>query len=61
MRLFVSLAVLACLSGCGSCSRANAYLSGYSSVCVSGIEYLQFPSGVSVKMDKDGKPMPCNQ
>lgn len=60
MRIAVSLLLLTFLSGCGSCSRTTAYLTGYSSVCVSGVEYLQFPSGVAVKVDRDGKPIPCS-
>ena len=62
MRTFIFLSVIAAsLSGCGYIDRQ---LSGYtgkpSSVCVDGVTYLQFTSGVSVKYNLDGKPVQCN-
>ena len=47
------------ISGCGQISRATANVTGHSTVCVDGVTYLQFPSGVAVKVDRSGKPVPC--
>ena len=47
------------LEGCGSCSRSVANITGVSRECVDGIEYLQFPSGVSVAYNLDGSIKQC--
>ena len=49
------------LSGCGWFDRyAVANLTGYSSQCVDGVSYLQFPSGVTVQYTRDGKVKNCS-
>jgi len=57
--LVISLLVLGSLSGCGACSRMKAHYSGFDRVCVEGVSYLQFPSGVSVEYAQDGKIRYC--
>ena len=47
------------IQGCGSCSRSVANITGVSRECVDGIEYLQFPSGVSVAYNQDGSIKQC--
>ncbi len=44
------------LASCGGISRSVANLTGYATVCVNNIEFLQFPSGVvpSYKFDELG-------
>jgi hypothetical protein len=59
MRIGFYLAMAFTLSGCGGCNRSLAYLKGYETTCVNGVEYLQFPSGASVAYDKDGKVKRC--
>ena len=51
---FVLLFFIFSLYGCGSISRARASFVGYSEVVVDGVVYIQFPSGVTVKYNKDG-------
>lgn len=48
-----------CLAGCGAGSRTVAHLTGWSKVCVEGVSYLQFPSGVTVQYDRAGKVVTC--
>ena len=43
------------LAGCGQWERTKANYTGWSEVCVDGVAYLQFPSGVSPKfIGKEG-------
>ena len=59
---FVVIAALAlALSGCGWFDRKIvANVTGYAEMCIDNVIYLQFPSGVVVKVDIDGKPVTCN-
>ena len=43
------------ISGCGSINRSLAEYTGSKEVIVDGVHYLQFPSGVTVKYDREGK------
>jgi hypothetical protein len=62
MRIVFSLAFLAlALSGCGACSRTIAIYTGYDTVCVEGIKYIQFASGATHMVDTDGKPVRCDK
>lgn len=47
------------LTGCGQISRITALWTGYDEVCVDGVSYIQFSSGVSVKYDQSGKVVSC--
>ena len=53
------LAICIQLPGCGSCSRSVANITGVSRECVDGVEYLQFPTGVSVAYNQDGSIKQC--
>lgn len=49
------------MSGCGWFDRKiTANLTGYAEDCVDGVLYLQFPSGVTVKYNKDGTVAKCD-
>lgn len=47
------------LAACGNFERGVANITGWSKTCVEGVYYLQFPSGATVHVDRDGKPRPC--
>jgi hypothetical protein len=49
----------AALTGCGWVDRLQATATGYASVCVDGVEYLQFTSGATVAYTRDGKVKTC--
>ena len=53
--------VSACtLSGCGRYNRDSAYITGSTSMCIDGITYLQFPTGASVKYNRNTlQPTKC--
>lgn len=53
--------VLGCclLFGCGAVQRGCAYMTGHDKICIEGVSYLQFPSGVTVQYNKDGKVVSC--
>lgn len=56
--LLVFLTMMATF-GCGRVSRTRAAWSGYDQVCIGGVVYLQFTSGVSVKYDTEGRVVLC--
>jgi hypothetical protein len=59
-RMLPVLLVSACLSGCGWFERkVTANLTGYAVSCVDGVAYLQFPSGVTVQYDRNGRIKTC--
>ncbi len=58
MRKFIVCAALL-LAGCGAGSRIDANFTGYDKKCVDGVVYLQFPSGATVQVDREGRPVPC--
>lgn len=43
----------------GSYNRHVAQLTGYSKICVDGVQYLQFISGAAVQVDLNGRPVSC--
>lgn len=48
------------LTGCGWFERKIvANFTGYSKVCIEGVTYLQFPSGVTPQYQSDGKLVIC--
>lgn len=52
--VFVVLLVSVMFVSCGNLNKMAASVRGYSEVVVDGVIYLQFPSGVTVKYNKDG-------
>jgi uncharacterized protein YceK len=59
-KLMLTMMVLLFLTSCGRVDRWWAGMSGYSTVCVDGVEYLQFVSGVTVKYNSNGTLATCN-
>lgn len=60
MRYAMIIAIALGLSGCGAWDRMKAhYGGGGTKVCVDGVTYLQFASGVSVAYSQDGKLQKC--
>lgn len=56
----IAVVAFALIGGCGAVDRGTSYWSGQpSEVCVSGVTYLQFTSGATVKVDREGKPVAC--
>jgi hypothetical protein len=55
----VMLSMAVTLTGCGWFERATATATGYSRMCVDGVEYLQFTSGSTVAYTPDGKVRTC--
>lgn len=54
------LALTSMTTNCGVWSRTIAGVSGNSEECFRGVKYIQFPSGVTVAVDLNGKPLPCD-
>ncbi|AEG91588.1 hypothetical protein [Ramlibacter tataouinensis] len=60
MNKLVVMVLAMALAGCGWFDRkVTANLTGYSVACVEGVRYLQFPSGVTVQYERDGRPKLC--
>lgn len=59
MKIAIALSALLLLSGCGGWERGVAAITGWSRVCVDGVSYLQFVSGVTVEYTPDGKIKTC--
>lgn len=47
------------LTACGKTDQLVAHYTGYSKVCVDGVQYIQFTSGASVQYDQTGKVITC--
>ena len=61
MKLIPLLLIGLLLSGCGYVNRTVATVTGEEEVCVDGVSYLQFPSGVTVKYQRDGFIATCDE
>lgn len=61
MKYFLVLLFCLMVSGCGAFDRAVAHYTGYSKICVDGIQYIQFTSGASVAYDANGKVKVCDK
>lgn len=60
MKQIAVICICAALAGCGAWERGVASVSGWSRICVDGVSYLQFVSGVTVEWTRDGKVKTCN-
>ena len=60
-KLVLLFIIVLLLTGCGNFSRGCAQLKGTDEVCISGVTYIQFSSGVTVKYDQQGKVVTCNK
>ena len=61
MKKMIFVAAMAALVyGCGSVDRTLAHWTGDGSeTCHKGVTYLQFTSGATIMVDREGKPVPC--
>lgn len=61
IKVIAAVAVLAIgMSGCGRIDRWSAGMTGKPvETCIRGVTYLQFTSGATVMVDREGKPVPC--
>jgi uncharacterized protein YceK len=59
-KLLLAIPLLTLLLGCGNVNKMTAGWTGYTEVTVDGVVYLQFPSGVTVKYNKDGTVVTSN-
>lgn len=57
--IFIIVFICFGLVACGKTDQLVAHYTGYSKVCVDGVQYIQFTSGASVQYDKDGKVVNC--
>lgn len=59
-KLILLFFVTITLTGCGWFERkVVANFTGFSKVCIEGVTYLQFPSGVTPQYQPDGKLVIC--
>jgi hypothetical protein len=58
-QLILAILVILPLTGCGYVDRLAATATGYSILCVNGVEYIQFTSGASVAYTNEGKIKTC--
>ena len=60
MKKLLLIALMATtLSGCGYFERITATTTGFSRMCVDGVQYIQFTSGATVAYNKDGSVKGC--
>lgn len=58
--VFATLVATLVLSGCGWFERKfTANITGHAVTCIDGVRYLQFPSGVTVQYDREGRVRTC--
>jgi uncharacterized lipoprotein len=59
-RAILALVMVTLMSGCGWFERkVTANITGHAVTCVDGVAYLQFPSGVTVQYDRNGRIKTC--
>lgn len=58
---FISIVLMAFLTGCGGCERAVTHWTGSLTYkcSESGVQYVQSDSGIAVHVGQDGKPIAC--
>lgn len=60
-RLVGLILIINLLLGCGVMSKTGAIMTGYTTSCINGVEYIQFTSGASVAFNSDGKVKLCGK
>ena len=61
MKYIVMVAAVLMTVGCGKVEQLNAHFTGFAKVCVEGVSYIQFTSGVTVQYSPDGKILTCSK
>ena len=59
MKKILLVVIIGMLVGCGRVERTIANVTGYSTQCIDGVEYIQFASGASVAYNADGSIKKC--
>ena len=59
MKYFVVAAMALSLAACGTANRNIAKFTGYSTSCIKGVTYIQFPSGAVEMRTVDDKLVSC--
>lgn len=59
MKTLLAILFITVMSGCGQFSRGCAKWTGHDIVCVEGVKYIQFTSGVSPQYNPDGSIVTC--
>ena len=58
-KIILLVATTLMLTSCGWFERVTATATGYSRMCVDGVEYIQFTSGATVAYTRDSKVKAC--
>jgi uncharacterized protein YceK len=62
MKIALVLTLGMLVSGCGNIRRWWSGVTGDAQkTCVAGVAYLQFPSGATTMVDREGKPVACDE
>ncbi|MCE9599088.1 MAG: hypothetical protein K8S54_14090 [Spirochaetia bacterium] len=59
-KLFSIIMLVIFCGACGLIDRKIAGYTGYSTICIDDVKYIQFTSGASVKYKKDGHIETCD-
>ena len=59
MKMLLVTVLALSLTACGKVSQMEAKLTGNSIECIQGVQYIQFPSGVTVMYNQDGSIKTC--
>lgn len=59
IKQFIAITAALLLAGCGKIDQMTAQFTGYSTLCIVGVTYIQFTSGATPMIDKTGKPVEC--
>lgn len=55
----IIIVAMSVLSACAVGERINTAVTGHTTQCIDGVEYVQFASGASVAYSPDGKVKTC--
>lgn len=59
VKFFIIVSIVMILPACGKYERFVATTTGYSTICVNGVQYIQFTSGATVMYNRDGSIVTC--
>jgi hypothetical protein len=59
LTLMLAASLTVGLTACGKTDRVIASWTGYTTLCIDGVEYIQFTSGASVAYTPDGRIKTC--
>lgn len=64
MKLTALIALIAATVSLGGCAKGywlqqQAHRGGHAEECICGVTYIQFRSGATVMVDREGETIPC--